>query len=225
MAEKRIVNRLGASRHRNFYLAVSLGLLTGLVALVVEPSMALVAAANVFFLTYLVLTGIASRKLTSEFLRKHAAEEDEPAPFILLVMLAAVTASAVSLFLVVMDNTHRMPLQLGLSVASVVLGWFAVHSMWAQHYAFEYYKPSPALAGKRKSDAPAAGLEFPGGEDPNGVAFVYFSYVIGMTAQTADTNVTSNSMRRLVVVHSVFSFFFNTVIVAAAVNIAVALGH
>jgi len=225
MTEDRVLDKFGASRHRSFYLAVALGLVAAIVAFATEPGMALVGGVNVFFLTYLVLTAAGSRKLSAEFLRKHAAEEDEPAPLILLVMLAAVAASAVSLFLVVMNSAHRMPLQLGLSVASVVLGWFAVHSMWAMHYAFEYYKPSAAAVGKRKSSDPAAGLEFPGGEAPNGVAFFYFSYVIGMTAQTADTDVSSNGMRRLVVVHSVFSFFFNTVIVAAAVNIAVALGH
>ncbi len=56
------------------------------------------------------------------------------------------------------------------------------------------------------------------------MAFLYFSYVIGATAQTADTNVTSNAMRRLVLVHGVFAFFFNTVIIASAVNIVVSLG-
>ena len=70
-----------------------------------------------------------------------------------------------------------------------------------------------------------AGLVFPGAEEPSGIAFFYFAYVIGMTAQTSDTDVTSNGMRRLVLVHGVFSFFFNTVIVAAAVNIVVALSQ
>jgi uncharacterized membrane protein len=114
-----------------------------------------------------------------------------------------------------------------LSVVSVVLGWFAVHTMWAQHYAFEYYQAPPEEQGKgkKRSGKTQAGLEFPGGEDPSGVAFFYFAYVVGMTAQTSDTNVTSNGMRRLVLLHGVFSFFFNTVIVAAAVNIAVALAH
>jgi uncharacterized membrane protein len=45
-----------------------------------------------------------------------------------------------------------------------------------------------------------------------------------MTAQTADTGITTTQMRRIVLVHSIVSFFFNTVIVAAAVNLAVSLG-
>jgi uncharacterized membrane protein len=213
-------------RHRSFFIAVAVGIVVGLASLVLAPALAITLGVNSFFLLYLALTFAAARKLSAEFLRVHAAEEDEPAPFILLVMFAAVAVSAISLFLVLIQGEPRMALQLSLSVASVVLGWFAVHTMWAMHYAFEYYKAPDNEQGKRtKSGKVRAGLDFPGGEEPNGVAFVYFAYVIGMTAQTSDTAITSNAMRRLVIAHGVFSFFFNTVIVAAAVNIAVALAH
>jgi uncharacterized membrane protein len=214
-----------AGRHKNFYIAVSLGLLVGIITAFLDRDLALVSAVNVFFLTYLVLTGRASRKLSAQFLREHAAEEDAPAPFILLVMLAAVAASAVSLFLVMQDPQDRSPVQLGLAIASVILGWFAVHTMWAMHYAFEYYQAPDEERGKKKSGKVQAGLDFPGNEEPSGASFFYFAYVIGMTAQTSDTSITSNAMRKLVLVHGVFSFFFNTVIVAAAVNIFIAFAH
>jgi uncharacterized membrane protein len=44
-----------------------------------------------------------------------------------------------------------------------------------------------------------------------------------MTAQTSDVAVTKTRMRKLNLLHSVVSFFFNTVLVAAAVNVAVSL--
>jgi len=213
------------ARHVSFYIAVAAGLVVGLGMLLVIPAMALVIGINVFFVVYLVLTFRGVRKFSAAFLKVHAAEEDEPAPFILLVMLAAVAASAVALFLTLFEGDHRTGLQLGLSVTSVILGWFAVHTMWAMHYAYEYYQAPAEEQGRPKSGKVAGGLDFPGGEEPDGVAFVYFAYVIGMTAQTSDTGITSNGMRRLVIVHGVFSFFFNTVIVAAAVNIVVALAH
>ena len=214
------------SRHKNFYISVASGLVAGAITFFVQRQFTVVIAANVFFLLYLLLTGASSKKLTAAFLRKHAEEEDEPAPLILVVMLASVAASAISLFLVLHEQ-DRAPLQLMLGVLSVVLGWFAVHTMWAQHYAFEYYQVPEAEqgTGKKRSGKVQEGLAFPGNEDPSGVSFFYFAYVVGMTAQTSDTNVTSNGMRRLVLVHGVFSFFFNTVIVAAAVNIAVALSQ
>lgn len=46
-----------------------------------------------------------------------------------------------------------------------------------------------------------------------------------MTAQTSDVDVTNTAMRRRTLVHGIVSFFFNTVIVAAAVNITVAMGN
>ena len=213
------------TRHRSFFIAVAVGIVVGGGSLVLAPALAITLGVNSFFLIYLILTFRVARKFSADFLRKHAAEEDEPAPFILVVMLAAVAVSAVSLFLVLMQGDQRTGLQLGLGVVSVVLGWFAVHTMWAMHYAYEYYRAPPGERGKSKSGKVLAGLEFPGGEEPSGVSFFYFAYVIGMTAQTSDTAITSNAMRRLVIVHGVFSFFFNTVIVAAAVNIAVALAH
>lgn len=212
---------IGTPRHLGFYLAVGAGLVAGLVAWLTAPGLILLAGVNAFFLAYLVLAMTQIFRMDPAFLRKHADQEDAPAPLILAVTAVAVAVSAVSLFLVLIDDQHK-PLELGLSVASVALGWFAIHTMWAMHYAFEYYEVREVSARKK---ALAGGLEFPGGEDPDGTSFLYFSYVVGMTAQTSDTSVTSNAMRRLVTLHGVFAFFFNTILVAAAVNIAITLAQ
>jgi uncharacterized membrane protein len=223
-------------RHLAFYVSAAAGVLAALAiglwqqataatadAVLFSLGFALPVGVDIFFAVYLVITAALLPRLTAEFLRKHAAEEDAPAPFILFVTLAAVAVSAVSLFMVLhADNPDA--LLLILSIASVVLGWFAVHTMWAMHYAYEYYERPEASPGKGKASPVVGGLEFPGGDEPDGLASLYFSYAIGMTAQTSDTEVTSNKMRRLVVVHGVLSFFFNTIIVAAAVNIVVSLG-
>jgi uncharacterized membrane protein len=89
------------------------------------------------------------------------------------------------------------------------------------HYAHVYWSDE---AGETTEKKPAGGFEFPGTKHPQGWDFLYFSTVIGMTAQTSDTSVTTAHMRRIVLAHSIVSFFFNTVIVAAAVNLAVSLG-
>ena len=213
-----------SARHRNFYVAVAVGVVVGLAALMLARDLALAAAINAFFLCYLALTALVARRLTPDYLTEHAAEEDAPAAFILVVMLAAVVASAVSLLLALADP-QRLSLQFGLGVASVLLGWFAVHTMWAMHYAYEYYQAPRQPKDRTQSRKVRGGLDFPGDDPPDGVAFAYFAYVIGMTAQTADTAITSNAMRRLVIMHGIFSFFFNTVILAAAVNIVVSFGH
>jgi uncharacterized membrane protein len=55
--------------------------------------------------------------------------------------------------------------------------------------------------------------------------FLYFSFTVGMTAQVSDTVVTSGSVRRMVLGHAVLSFFYNTVILALAVNAAASLAN
>jgi uncharacterized membrane protein len=217
--------RIDAVRHRGFYISLGLGVVAGLLTLPFAAGMALAVGVNVFFAAYLAVAAIEGRRLTAQFLRQHADEEDAPAPVILLVMAGAVAVSAVSLFMVLMGDKGNMPLPLGLGVAAVVLGWFAIHTMSAMHYAFEYYKAPAGHAGNGRKREIAGGLDFRGGEEPDGTSFIYFSYVIGMTAQTSDTGVTSNAMRRIVTMHAIFSFFFNTVIVAAAVNIVVSLAN
>lgn len=224
-------------RHVAFYVSAAAGVVAALAVGLWQQSasqpeassvlfslgLALPVGVDLFFAVYLGITFALLPRLSAEFLTRHAAEEDAPAPFILLVTLIAVAVSAVSLFMV-LHAGNPDALLLALSIASVVLGWFAVHTMWAMHYAYEYYERPEASPGKGKSAPVVGGLDFPGGEKPDGLAFLYFSYVIGMTAQTSDTAVTSNEMRRLVVTQGVISFFFNTIIVAAAVNIVVSLG-
>jgi uncharacterized membrane protein len=96
--------------------------------------------------------------------------------------------------------------------------------MAALHYAHVYWMDGDEVDTKTKTKIPVGGLLFPGDKRPEGWDFLYFSTVIGMTAQTADTNISTTHMRCVVLVHSILSFFFNTVIVAAAVNLAVSLG-
>ncbi len=202
-------------RHFAVYAGALIGLAAGVAAAFLAPALALSVGVNVFFFVYMgfMLASVAHKN--PAFLRKHAVEEDAPAAILLLGMVGAVVVSAITLF-VALAGDRGSVLPLILAVSSVVLGWFAVHMMWAMHYAYEYYDVAepggPDIEG---------GLSFPGGDDPDGTAFLYFAYVIGMTAQTSDTEITSNAMRRLVTIHGLFSFFFNTVLVAAAVNIAV----
>ena len=86
-----------------------------------------------------------------------------------------------------------------------------IHTMFALHYAHEFY------AEKRYENG---GLAFPGKAAPDYWDFLYFSLVIGMTSQVSDVGVTAKEIRRTVMAHGVVSFFFNATLVALVVNIA-----
>ena len=94
---------------------------------------------------------------------------------------------------------------------TVLLSWTFAHTIFAIHYAHEYFAgPEDDLAG---------GLEFPGTESPDYWDFLYYSFVIGTASATADVNVTSRTMCRITTLHCVFAFFFNTTILALTVNV------
>lgn len=92
--------------------------------------------------------------------------------------------------------------------------WLLVHTIFASHYARDYYKTGKSLSQWKKD-----GLDFPSDNEPDYWDFLYFSFVIGMTSQTSDVEVTSREIRRLALLHGVLAFFFNTTIVAMTINI------
>lgn len=211
--------RLPRRRHFPFYCALAAGAAGALLAFWLPVTQATVIAANAFFAVYLVLTFAGLPGLTAEHLRTHASAEDEPVWIIFLVTLGAAVAAIAALFVLINEGGKPHTLNLALAVLAVPLGWFTIHMMAATHYAHVYWQPE----GQHESRAHRGGLDFPGTENPAGIDFVYFAFVTGMTAQTSDVAVTTPRMRAINIVHGIVSFFFNTVLVAAAVNLVVSL--
>jgi len=206
-------------RHAPFYFGLAAGVAALAVALWLAPKFAVAIGANALFVTYLALSFLKLPELSADYLRQHAGDEDAPAGGIFLVVLVVVVASVVSLFLALSD-VRPDAAEVVLSVASVLLGWFTVQAIGAFHYAYEYYQ-RPEASG---DDAIEGGLGFPGDDEPDGVAFMYFSFTIGTSVATSDTKATSNAMRRRLTYHLVFSHLYNTIILAAAVNVILTLG-
>ncbi|KOF22337.1 membrane protein [Ensifer adhaerens] len=206
-------------RHWPFYTA-SLCAFTSLpIMWFLASSYLLEVAAITFFCVYLIMSGRRLRMMTGKHLKTHARNTDEPEAVIFLVTFGAAATSLASLFFALNGQGTRPTLELALAFASVVLGWATIHVMAAMHYAHVYW----VSGGDGQSPAPQRGLDFPETPEPGGYDFLYFSFVIGMTAQTSDVALTSTAMRRINLMHAIVSFFFNTVLVAAAVNAAVQL--
>jgi uncharacterized membrane protein len=213
------------TRHAPFALAALGGIAVLFSKYWLNWQLVTVAAANTFFFLYLILTALRIPQLTPSYLKKHAAGADEPEWVILAVTSGAVVVAVGSLFVLI--NSHGGPdaLTLVFSLASVALGWLTVHTMAAMHYAHRYWRPDDAAERVQMHlREPHGGLDFPGPNEPAGYDFLYFAFIIGMTAQTSDVAVTTTAMRKMSLLHGVFSFFFNTVLVAAAVNLVVSLG-
>lgn len=206
-------------RHRPFIIAILLSALVLIGSLIITPSLAIEGAAIVFFLTYLVILFFRLPRLTATHLKAHADSDDLPTFVIIAITCLAVGVAVVSLFSALNHTSGETIWSLSLAILSVVFGWLTIHTMTAMHYAHVFWRPAE-VGGKQQT---RGGMEFPETKDPGIYEFLYFSIVIGMTAQTSDVTITTTSMRKLVLVHSIVSFFFNTVLVAAAVNAAVSL--
>lgn len=214
---------LNLPRHGALYIGLGIGAVVFTGTMFFMPAFAVPFGAISMFAVYLAMMFVTLPVLTPDFLKNRAANTDAPTPLIFVVVLGVVGTSCVTLFMALNSQGGPLLYEVILSVASVLLGWFVVHTMAAMHYAYEYYE-SPTASPNGDSGALIGGLDFPEGDNPDGVAFLYFAYVIGTAFAVSDIRVTSNQMRKMVVMHSTFSYFFNTLIVAATVNVAVAVG-
>ena len=172
---------------------------------------------DVAVLIYLAAAAfMMARCSTAAAMKKNAAIQDEGAFGILILSVAAAIASLGAIFaeLAVLKNDDpHYGLYIALTIVTVILSWTFTHTIFALHYAHEFYGEG----------ARANGLKFPNDNQPDYWDFVYFSFVVGMTFQVSDVAVTQKSVRRMVVAHGTLSFFFSTAIVAMTVNIAAGL--
>ena len=125
---------------------------------VVHPKAALVGGKPItFFLIHPIHTGTPIPDLTADHMKTYASD-DPPAWFILLITVGAAVVAVVSLFLVPQSPEAPDPLQLALSLATVALGWFTIHTMTALHYAHLYWRPDDDP--KTKDERHLAGSNF-----------------------------------------------------------------
>lgn len=205
--------RSALHRHSRFLLSFALGLaLWGVSHLTqLDGVMRAVIGVNGFFVCYLALMLSMILTTSHENLRRHCEADDEGAFLILLLAVVAVGISLASIFLV-LNRANDSLAEALFALAAAPMGWATLHVLAAFRYAHLFYAPDPD-----------AGLEFPSTTEPGIWDFLYFSFTIGMTAQVSDVVVTAGGLRKVVLLHSVGAFFYNTVILALAVNAGLAL--
>lgn len=116
------------------------------------------------------------------------------------------------------DSEPLKALHLVVALLTTLLSWALVHLLFALEYAKLFYLPHA------EGDSPPGGLDFPGKEPPDYADFLYFSFIIGVACQTADVSISGGTMRRRALLHGLIAFLFNTVILAATINVAAGLG-
>ncbi|WP_439371935.1 DUF1345 domain-containing protein [Bradyrhizobium sp. PMVTL-01] len=160
---------------------------------------------------YLVLVYAMMLCNDHQHIRRAAAMQDD-GRFVILLVTATGAFASIAAIVSELGTPHRGALELTIAITTIVLSWAAVHTTFALHYAHDYYR-----------NAKPGGLQFPSGDKEDHADywdFVYFSFVIGMTAQVSDVGITDKTIRRTATAHGIVSFIYNTALLALTVNIA-----
>jgi uncharacterized membrane protein len=183
----------------------------------------LVAAWDVFAFTIVILAWFVLSTKDPYEVRRNARIQDASQTFLFIVVVSAAMVSLFAVFILLGSSKNlssgSFAAHVTLSVAAIVLSWTLVHTLFCLRYAHVYY----INAHKFDRDKIAGGLIFPGGDNPDYLDFAYFSFVVGMTCQVSDVQISSKTIRRLTIIHGLISFAFNTAILAMFVNIVAGL--
>jgi uncharacterized membrane protein len=166
---------------------------------------------DIFIALYLLLVYTMVFSSGLPHIRRNAVLQDDGRFLILMVTALGAFASIAAIVFELGASQHGGP-QLALATVTIALSWAGVHTTFALHYAHDYYR-----------GAKPGGLQFPSGDEhthPDYWDFVYFAFVIGMTAQVSDVGITDKTIRRTATAHGIISFVFNTALLALMVNIA-----
>jgi uncharacterized membrane protein len=193
-----------------------ISILIGLVAIALLPGSLRLATRllfgwDIFIAVYLALVYVMMARCGLAHIKRNAILQDD-GRFLILLVTALGAFASIAAIVFELGASHRSAPGLTLATVTIALSWAAVHTTFALHYAHDYYR-----------GAKPGGMQFPSGDSHDHADywdFVYFSFVIGMTAQVSDVGITDKTIRRTATVHGIISFVFNTALVALMVNIA-----
>ena len=185
------------------------------------PGSALLVGWVAFAAIFVVTTGLMFLTTDEATVRRHAALEDENKGILTTLVLAAIAASVGVALLALRDskllNSRHVEggqwWVLGLSISTLVLSWLMAQCLFTLHYAHRYFGDTDSNG---KDDG---GIAFPGEKPTTYRDFLYVAICVGATCQVSDFNITTSRFRGLVTAHALFSFAFNTMILALGVNI------
>ena len=204
-----IGGRIAPPRFILFLVALAIGVAAGTHFLGrLEGTMAgFDAAALVFFAAIAELFNDEADEM------RQAARRNDANRALLLILTVAV--SLVILITVATELRQKQALDgasIALIIATLFLAWTFSNVIYALHYAHIFYS-------RDATGSDSGGIDFPGTKLPDYWDFVYFSFTLGMTFQTSDSDLTSTQMRRTVVFHCLAGFVFNLGVIAFTINV------
>jgi uncharacterized membrane protein len=214
-------NRLNAFRKLLLSLAAAVVVYMAAAGIMESKMLRALLAWDVFCMLFLALNWVTFFTTRPQQIRTEARKQDEGRVAVFIIALVATLAALLAIILLLVSKKEgysKISFPLVVAFGGMMLSWVLVHTVFAVRYAHMFY----ADHHTRKSEH-AGGLDFPGEEHPDFIDFAYFSFVVGMTFQVSDVTISSRKLRRMVLLHSLMAFAFNTVIVALTINVIAGL--
>ena len=170
---------------------------------------------NIAVVVYLILTMKVLWSANHAHILKRAQQQDASKWLIIFLVVLSLLMCFIAIVIELVHLPDIAIIKIGhlvLAISTIICAWLFMHTIFAIHYAHDFY-----LAVENHQDG---GLDFPKTHKPTYPEFLYFSYVIGTSAQTADVSITSRSMRVLNILHILLAYGFNTTILAICINVA-----
>ena len=101
------------------------------------------------------------------------------------------------------------------SLAAICLAWLVVHVRFGLFYMTMYYDDTIV----DNVVAYDEGMEMPGRKTPDYWDFMYYSFTIAMCYQTSDVTIRGTKVRRVTLMHAIFSFIYVVAIIGLVVNV------
>lgn len=162
---------------------------------------------------YLILAFwmIAHSGVTEIHRQSLAQDEGGFAILVLTIVSACASVGAVFTWLEIATRAETFALPvLAFLLLTIMMSWAFIHTMFALHYAHEFYAEHHKTGG---------GLIFPRDPEPTYWDFVYLAFSIGTATQVSDVEISSKRIRRTVTLHGIVSFFFNVTVIALTVGL------
>lgn len=197
--------------YKRLIIAGLIGLAVGVVmAAAGAPMLAPVVAWDVAALVYLLWLWWAVGGLNPAQTKAHAVREDPGRKVAdIVVLTASVVSLAAVVFLIIngaqQDGAARI-VDLVLGLVTVVASWFLVHTIYMLKYARLYFQ------------RPGGEVDFNEKQLPQYTDFAYLAFTLGMTYQVSDTDIKTKAMRKTIIRHTLLSYLYGTVIIAATIN-------
>lgn len=216
-----IINRLNAVQKLGISAAAGIAVYLLLLHRIGNILLLLLVAWDFYCISFLLLNWITFFTTAPGQIRNEARKQDEGRVAVFAIALVATLASLAAVLLLLLrkgEGFRAVSLTLVTALGAMLLSWTLVHTMFAVRYAHNYYSDHKDDHSKH-----AGGLDFPQQEHPDFLDFAYFSFVIGMTFQVSDVSISSRKLRRMVLLHSLLAFGFNTILVALTINVIAGL--